>query len=1035
MSGTSDPTLLNLQDARIALGADVATSLYGVTGADIKIGIISDSYNNDGLAAQDVANGYLPDDVTVLGDLPGGGADEGRAMLELAYQIAPGAQLYFDTGITSLADNAAAVAALQAAGCQIIVDDLGFNTEESFFQIGTSLDQAIIGAVNAGVDYFSAAGNDGKSYYQGAFAPLPASIDGIGPVTATDFGGGNAAQSVTIQPGANVNLTLQWAQPFATIGTAGNSAQNSLAIYLLDAGGDVVAQATADQVGGNPVQELSYTNTSGSTAFSLMIVQNGGTVPAGEVFKYIVGNGSELTINDPNAGQGSGNIFGHELLTDQNSVGAVNFSQTPAFFVSPPQTESLSGVGPGELLFDAQGNRLAEPVDTAMPTFVAPDGSATSVPGFQSFVGTSAAAPNAAGVAALMLQADPDLSTTEVTAVLQQSAIPTTTQDGNDSGAGLIQARAAVEIAAAAAGVHWSDGAGGVWGQAANWSTGALPDSTQAVLIDDDLGAITTSYTVTLGGASDVAGSVALAAPGAQSVTLDVDGGGTLTVANTGTTDITGGELLVSNNATLALDGGILSAAGTLNVNNGIVDLLDGAASANGFAQNSGTTTLGGDAATLTLSGGFGQTGGTVTISALGTLDTTTANSSGGALDVAADGVLDASGTVAVYGSGSLSDSGVLSVLGGLILSDAPASVGVEGTVSAGGLDILSEERFAVAGGVTDTGVLTGDGTGTIDIATTGNLTVDEGAAGAAIAFSGDGGLLTLASSDPAVLQSDYTAPVFGLTLPGAGVDFTGIAYDATDTAMVTAGTLTLRDDEGLLATFQVDPSQSYDLVVNDLAGHPVVQSVACFLAGTRIRTPDGEVPVERLRAGGLVITADGACRPIVWIGHRRLDARLHPRPDRIQPIRIRKDAFADGVPCRDLLLSPDHAVLVDDVLIPVKLLENGGTVRRAAHRGVIDYFHIELDGHDVVVAEGLMVESYLDTGCRGMFDNGGGVVTLHPDLSRLARDALGCAPLVVAGPALAAARALLAQNALLITPPSTRSAAPVVAEARGLAR
>ena len=183
-----------------------------------------------------------------------------------------------------------------------------------------------------------------------------------------------------------------------------------------------------------------------------------------------------------------------------------------------------------------------------------------------------------------------------------------------------------------------------------------------------------------------------------------------------------------------------------------------------------------------------------------------------------------------------------------------------------------------------------------------------------------------------------------------------------------------------------------------------------CFLAGTRLRTPNGEIAVETLREGDLVLTASGRTAPIVWIGQREVDLARHPDPARVAPVRIRRGAFADNVPSRDLLLSPDHAIAIDGVLIPVQHLIDGHAIAQerpaSAH-----YFHIELPVHDVVLAEGLAVESYLDTGNRANFSDAEGPTTLHPDFWALHWDG-ACAKLVVAGPIVEAARARLRARA-----------------------
>ncbi len=179
-----------------------------------------------------------------------------------------------------------------------------------------------------------------------------------------------------------------------------------------------------------------------------------------------------------------------------------------------------------------------------------------------------------------------------------------------------------------------------------------------------------------------------------------------------------------------------------------------------------------------------------------------------------------------------------------------------------------------------------------------------------------------------------------------------------------------------------------------------------CFHAGTRIATPGGPVAVESLRVGDLVSTASGGARPIVWLGHRHVDCRRHPRRDEVLPVRVRRGAFGSGRPHRTLLLSPDHAVLCAGVLIPVRHLIDGRAIAQVP-RAAVTYWHVELDCHDVILAEGLACESYLDTGTRASFA-GGGVMSLHADFATRAWEAAGCAPLVVAGPALDAARHLV---------------------------
>ena len=145
-----------------------------------------------------------------------------------------------------------------------------------------------------------------------------------------------------------------------------------------------------------------------------------------------------------------------------------------------------------------------------------------------------------------------------------------------------------------------------------------------------------------------------------------------------------------------------------------------------------------------------------------------------------------------------------------------------------------------------------------------------------------------------------------------------------------------------------------------------LVVGIACFAAGTCLATPAGEVAVEHLREGGLVLTPDGP-RPIVWIGRRHIDLRTFADPEAARPVRIAPHAFAPNAPSRALLLSPDHAVFANGVLIPIRHLLNATTVRQLSP-DEITYYHVELATHGVVFANALPAESYLDTGNRAMF-------------------------------------------------------------------
>ena len=168
----------------------------------------------------------------------------------------------------------------------------------------------------------------------------------------------------------------------------------------------------------------------------------------------------------------------------------------------------------------------------------------------------------------------------------------------------------------------------------------------------------------------------------------------------------------------------------------------------------------------------------------------------------------------------------------------------------------------------------------------------------------------------------------------------------------------------------------------------------ACFATGTRLLAEGGARAVETLRAGERLATASGRLAAIRWVGFRRLDLRRHASPHDVMPVRVSAGALGEGLPLADLVLSPDHAVMIDGALVPVRYLVNGTSIRQET-RGQVTYWHVELDRHDVVLAEGAACESYLDTGNRGAFENADGPMELHPDFARRVWSESGCAEIL----------------------------------------
>ncbi len=188
-----------------------------------------------------------------------------------------------------------------------------------------------------------------------------------------------------------------------------------------------------------------------------------------------------------------------------------------------------------------------------------------------------------------------------------------------------------------------------------------------------------------------------------------------------------------------------------------------------------------------------------------------------------------------------------------------------------------------------------------------------------------------------------------------------------------------------------------------------------CFLPGTRILTDDGPIAVERLEEGIWVPMLNaGRSTPIWWMAHRIVDCARHPHPEKVWPVRIARHAFGQGLPMRDLWLSPDHCVFLDDVLVPVRALLNGATVAQVPAREVI-YWHVELTAHSIVLAEGMPVETYLDASNRAAFANGATTAMLHPDFDRGPCEDEQCAPMVASGPVRDRAEQRLLTQALAL--------------------
>jgi hypothetical protein len=440
-----------------ALLAGAARQSYGVDGHGVTVGVISDSFDCRNGYSTDVGTGDLPVGVTVLEEPTGcGGTDEGRAMAQIVHDLAPGAGLAFQTAFNGVASFANGIGRLVSqAGATVIVDDVGI-LQEPMFQDGP-IAQAVDAAVGQGAVYFSAAGNAARQSYESAFRPT--NVQGALPGWRRhDFDSGpsvDTLQSFTVSPNGTVYISLQWDQPFASV-TGGAGATSDLSLVVYDNGSPSPTPlwgTGTSNVGGDPVDVLVFQNGPSAATYQLAIERVNNVSPTRVKYVYIVVGGT-MTLGE--YATNSNAIFGHANAAGARAVGAADYRATPAFGVQPPVLEAYSSRGGATILFDANGSPVN--ILRRKPEFVATDGVDTTFFGsdttdegsYPNFFGTSAAAPHAAGVAALARSADPAATPAAVYTALLDSAIDMGVAGYDaDSGAGLVQAdRALANIVA-----------------------------------------------------------------------------------------------------------------------------------------------------------------------------------------------------------------------------------------------------------------------------------------------------------------------------------------------------------------------------------------------------------------------------------------------------------------------------------------------------------------------------------------------------------------------------------------------------------
>lgn len=332
-----------------------------------------------------------------------------------------------------------------------------------------------------------------------------------------------------------------------------------------------------------------------------------------------------------------------------------------------------------------------------------------------------------------------------------------------------------------------------------------------------------------------------------------------------------------------------------------------------------------------------------------------------------------------------------------------------DGTITGGpsGFESPAGTGISLSGGSVATNVSAGVITGNIGIALDGGTFRNSGTIDSTLGSAGDA---VQFGSLPSDLVIDHGAIFAGALAGFTAGDTIDLTSFVADTSSYQNGTLSLTSAANGVVTLDLpgDFTAASFSVTGDNAGGTDV-SLACFLAGTRIATTRGEIAVETLAVGDHALARFAGRAEIVWIGHRTVRCDRHPAPENVWPVRIRAHAFGPQNPRRDLLLSPDHAVYAEGVLIPVRHLIDGRMVLQVECR-TAEYWHVELSRHDVLLAEGLYAESYLDTGNRAQFSQGA-PVSLHPDFAARHWER-ACAPLCVAGRHVQAVRRRLLARA-----------------------
>ncbi|WP_296711194.1 Hint domain-containing protein [Rhodoblastus sp.] len=518
---------------------------------------------------------------------------------------------------------------------------------------------------------------------------------------------------------------------------------------------------------------------------------------------------------------------------------------------------------------------------------------------------------------------------------------------------------------------------GAIWGGADDdslWTGGSGPGGAPAAGNDVVLNRIG-SLTLSLGANTPSLNSLTIFSDDILDVaafTLYVDAPGSSGIdLSSGTIALAGGSIVDAADITLGAGGGI-SGYGSINITTGALTGAGVVEASGGLLDVFANVSSGVQLAIDSVGGGdLRIQQAAATNSAISMTNSSQILEIGSAASLTI-GVQEITTGGTIYlngGTATLTDAFGL-VLGGNLTGGGTVDAELQGGGTAkasAGLTLTFKQNVDQAGAATQ--FVIGDG-GTIDFdAMVGTFSIKP-----LVTFQGATGTL----SDTAVIMTSVN---FGTITGFSGGDEIHLqAFGAGDTYVISSDTLTIMNAAGTLSqSFAFASGTAMDqIVVTDNGG---IDTIAiCFMAGAMIRTPDGEAAVETLKRGDLVLTAEGAAKPVAWLGRQTISA-LFADPVRNWPVRIRAGALDENIPSRDLLLSPDHALLVGGALFHAGALVNGTSIRRETQvPPTWVYYHVELEDHSLILAENTPAETFVDNVERRNFDNWAEHEALYPD-------------------------------------------------------